>query len=559
MEMEIIKAIESNDVNKLLKIHKIYNLLYHSFSYNGTPSNIVDYIVDNIEKVTMLEKMYFNNEDDITNIIQIVASRLFIRGFNSYNYKEQLNEFFQIWNQKLHFISLNEIFLYSFDTCYYDFDELFVSKLKFLQENGFKLDHQGSLGRSSLVAIFKSKKFLKTQDAVVLDFLKYVDSIGIDFNVVDGYGCGMLFYAIQNKYSSEIIDFIIKKTNFNELKRWDSIFVSNQIHLSESFNEKLVEIGILHFYPLLKDLHVNDINKTNLGIPIEYKNIFKMQTLDRAINETLGMCSKKIYRTVLNNILIDHGEYQILNYNIFGLLKILNKIFVVNQEKINIDFICDIIDNFKIKEINDFIFDDGNSWKSINIFLSEDDLNTLYSIFSKFSHRQFKFIIENSVIENFLLAELNVLLMIRERSIVNYLDSVGFTEKNSFDKIYYMIKAITSKKEQPIFNLNQCSFLDYNIVHLFPIKDGCFSIVIADTNHQLIDWGILAHNCIGDGEYAVRAKNGESLLLGAYFLDELIGTIEVKNQKALQIKGYCLSKDKENQIIRILKDKKIIL
>lgn len=556
MDEIIIEALVTNNWELLQKIQENnVNLLYYSFSYNGQHTNIIEYIVNNLSKCTFLKKLY-DYDTDSKNIVHVVISRLFIEKFSGTI--ENISEFIELHSKQFDFIPINDIFLYSFDTCYFDFDQLFVEKINFLIKNGLDLNFKGSFGRSVLLTIFRSRKCLNKNDKILFDFLLYVDSINCDLNQLDVFGNNLLYYAFQNRNDIGIIDFLIKKTNFIDFKNWDKTFLSNSVYIDEDFNSRMINIGILSFYPLLKDLHIKDYGRTSIMIPEAYQHIFRNFSLEKVISKNLGICTKKIYKTFIDNIFLINDESGcVINFDLFGLLSILNRIFVVGKTKINIDYICFIIENFRTQESNEYINEKSTSHNDCFSFLNKDDIESLTIVLNTFTEKQVKKIIESSLVDGLLMSELNVLLMMN-LSVLNYLKKVSFSDKNTFSKIFFRIKSISSKQQQPCFNLNQTSFMQFDQIGLFPIKKGNYTIVIAEDNHQLIDWGVLAHNCIGDGDYAIKARNGESLLLGAYYLDKLIGTMEIFSKTLIQLKGVYLVKEQEKQIVEMLRDNKII-
>lgn len=556
MDEIIVQALTSNDWNLLRKIQdQNVNLLHYSFNYKGQVTNIIEYIVENIQKCTFLKQLY-DYDTDSKHIVQVVISRLFIEKFASSI--DDIESFLNIHAKHFDFIPLNDVYLYSFDTCYFDFDSTFIDKIKFLITKGLDLNTQGIFGRSILQTIFKSRKCLTKDDLILLDFLKYLDEEKYDLNQVDVFGYNLLHYAIQNRNAYYIIDFLISKTNFSTFKTWDKSFLSNTAYVNKEFNQRLIQIGILSFYPLIKELHINNYANSNIMIPESYQSIFRSYSLEHAILHSLGFCSKKIYKTVLDNMFLVKGEKtEIINYDLFGLLKILNKSFVLNKKKINVDYICFIIENFKTKECLEFLSDEDVDCNDCLHFLGNDDIESLSIIFSLFSELQIKLIIENSSIDGLLMSELNVLIMMNP-AVLNHLKRIKFGEKNSFSKIFFAIKSMASKQQQPCFSLNQTSFMQYDLIQNFPIQAGVYQIVIADNNHQLIDWGVLAHNCIGDGDYAIKARKGDSLLLGAFYLEKLIATIEIQHKRIIQIKGVYLVKEQEKQIVELLQNNKVI-
>lgn len=79
-------------------------------------------------------------------------------------------------------------------------------------------------------------------------------------------------------------------------------------------------------------------------------------------------------------------------------------------------------------------------------------------------------------------------------------------------------------------------------IHQKNIGIDKYSIYVAQHNYDLINWGSALHNCIGGGGYAEDARDGESLIMGIVFDDEIKYCIEIsnndpKNRRIVQMEG----------------------
>lgn len=158
------------------------------------------------------------------------------------------------------------------------------------------------------------------------------------------------------------------------------------------------------------------------------------------------------------------------------------------------------------------------------------------------------------LIKNFLQNKTNTFSKERFLNLINhpeFLDLVSMhnfcvEEKISFDLLDASMDQAKFIIHREYMRLNRKG-LGLNIIHNFPhtekldgLKvDEKYKLIVPKTDKELVSWGSSLGNCVGNGSYARKCKEKTCYILGLYYENKIIASIEIssKQDKVIQFEG----------------------
>lgn len=119
----------------------------------------------------------------------------------------------------------------------------------------------------------------------------------------------------------------------------------------------------------------------------------------------------------------------------------------------------------------------------------------------------------------------------------NLLKETEFKEINTFTKLRDFMVAKQSVASVELMNLHQeTHYPTLKQIQELELPEN-FSIVVAQTNHELIKWGVDMDHCIGGEGYQNDAAKGRCLLIALAKKGVPKFAVEVRNKRVVQIQG----------------------
>lgn len=223
------------------------------------------------------------------------------------------------------------------------------------------------------------------------------------------------------------------------------------------------------------------------------------------------------------------------------------------QEKFSIDYVRTFLEIYtaydsKI-EINMSNYYNGNyndKWKFMNFEKPIEEFNLDFKRFLTYLFRDL-YAEGIAVIDAHILESYYDCLHMQKEIYNKVKDKYPTHFKEAHDKvvlIYNLNKEYFMEKKVEALNAHN-KFLEYS--------EKEYSIIVAKTSQDLIEEGINLHHCVGS--YVNRVKNGDCSIFFLRKTDEIdksLITIEIKEDKILQVRGLCerLMDDQERKFLQ---------
>jgi hypothetical protein len=130
----------------------------------------------------------------------------------------------------------------------------------------------------------------------------------------------------------------------------------------------------------------------------------------------------------------------------------------------------------------------------------------------------------------------------------NLIKETEFKEINTFLKLRDFLSAKANVASVELVNLHQATYFPSVMEMQTLTLPEDYSIIVAQTNHELIKWGVDMDHCIGGTNYQNDAAKGRCLLLALAKKGEPKYAVEVRNHRVVQIQGKS-GRDVQNKLL----------
>lgn len=404
-------------------------------------------------------------------------------------------------------------------------DELKISlktKLEILIVNNLirNIDHI----QNNIIHLILSSKSLKHKHLPLVKRLMGLDPTLIEErNIINQTPLDALL--IHNKKQIKILNYLIKITqNLSKTQIKNAIKLNNPQTNSLIINHKDSQ----KYFPLLSAMIKNPIKKIEIIPSLE--KYLRYKTLQDFLNEEINIKSSKLKIDIYKKI---KEQYQNKCINLDFLLVLL---FIKNKYKNNFSDIIDLFTNeASYQKIYNLI--KISSFKTLSVKQSREKNKIFNEIFSIYSQKNFKTLIQKSNISEFKESNPSYTYLWSHYNFIikHKLQEIRYSNINTLKKLETQMATIVSFHQQHNMKIDYPSAinkLDKTIIY------KTFEIQVPNNSLTLVKWGQQLNNCLKDINASSHLHNGKSIILAIYTTKKIKFLIEIKNKKITQFKGY---------------------
>lgn len=333
--------------------------------------------------------------------------------------------------------------------------------------------------------------------------------------------------------------FLRIKSN-NLFYQWNAKKIKNNENSYESF-------------PLISDI-VNfekrelNIQTINSFCDRDLHKFFKSKSLGKALSgryknkspRLMKYINKFVFQRSSNKEINSH--YCELNIEALYALDFIADLFVEHNPSMFLDVVDSVSKKIKLNQQEQLY-----PRRLIEILSNKEQYKTLLSLLSdNFTDHKIKVLIEEFMFDKKnCYVELDDLVDMYSTHAKEYselIKNTSFVKIDTFQKLHDVFSAEIEKLEQPLCSLNQQSFFPAlkNIENVQFMET--YSFKVAETNHELIEWGSSMSHCVGSESYSKDAISGKMILLSLCVDGVPKYCIEITDGKIEQIQGKSRSK-----------------
>jgi hypothetical protein len=289
-------------------------------------------------------------------------------------------------------------------------------------------------------------------------------------------------------------------------------------------------------FPLLSNIETYEKKKITFkysnNIPDNNSSVFEAinllvsnPKLSASLKNLLGLESRQTLKAFDKNFFIRKKTVVELDFKFFTKSLWLSQIF--NPQDNAFDFISLLNEDLKGLK---------------NIYLNKNLGSYLANLLNNFNYQQKKDLLSNLQSSY---QDLNYALETYNRYTSFYQNCFKKTDFKQIHEMNLLRDFILDHEEVssvPLENLMQENYYPEikQVCDLtFP---GDYKIKVAQTNHELINWGIEMGHCIGGEDYQIDAQEGECLLVALCLNDKPKYAVEIRDNRVIQIQGKSSSR-----------------
>ena len=380
---------------------------------------------------------------------------------------------------------------------------------------------------------------------------RYVVSEGIKFeNLPDevpvSYPFAIAFYANyknENEHQEEIEKEIVEKyipfsfSDLRTLKKRSSMKL-----VLEKHGDKFPLVGNILKYekkvPILSGEMVKSPNNRNSHIYDTLNDLVAHDKLTEALEKCFGLSSKKFVKIFEEKFFNRSEQLAKLDLDYLVLTEFLSEIFL------DVDNHADFL-HFQ---------ENSDSLKYLvpSIIPNTDRYNLIDLLNDNFTNEQIVQILKNSK----RLPDLSTALRSYKSYQTYFQRLFEATEFKNLSTLDLIIKTIFDHEDIASVELVRFNQENYS-PETKQLKEvtlpGQYTIKLAESNHELINWGVRMDHCIGGEEYQEDAANNEVLLFALVKDNSPKFAVEVRNGRFIQMQGSSGSKPTREVEVALLK------
>jgi hypothetical protein len=327
-------------------------------------------------------------------------------------------------------------------------------------------------------------------------------------------------------------------------------------------------------YPLLNDIEVFEGRKTMIHPFLGFydrdlNKFFKSKSLGEALVGRYKNKSPRLMKYINKYVFVrstkqDQSKTCEINIEALYTLDFIGDLFASRNPSLFLEIVDKIVKKIRIKQANEKLC----SRQMIQVISSVENYRKFLSLLmNNFSDKKIQELLEGFIFcsqkdrYNVELDDLIDMYSSHPKEYSALIKNTPFIKMNTLTKLHDLFAAHIEKLEQPLTELKQESFFPaLNSLKKVSFMDR-YSFKIAETNHELIEWGSQMSHCIGDSSYSSEAQKGKIILL-ALCVDSIPKySIEISDGRIHQIQGKSHSKPPQKVIdamSKVLKKEKVL-
>lgn len=248
-------------------------------------------------------------------------------------------------------------------------------------------------------------------------------------------------------------------------------------------------------------------------------SFFQAAKLGQGVRKILGVNSKAVVKVMDQKLLIRHRGLLKVNYDFLNYVLFLQELF--NPVENSSDF-------------GKYLVQD-ELWIKLAPLHENNNLTVLIKILQWFNPVQVKKILGSAMPST----AITLLTLVDQNPeyFKQLIMQTDFKNVNTFAKMFKLVEEKSEYASTPLRFLNQAQhFPQVSELMTMNLPEG-YEITIAQTNHDLIRWGVDMGHCIGNSGYQRDAENGRCLLFALSLKGKAKYAVEVREDEVVQIQG----------------------
>lgn len=446
----------------------------------------------------------------------------------------------------------NLLHTYFLDSSDWSSNNLPVESLEFLLQEGVDAHKLNRQGKTPLHCVKTFKRDTNSRARI-----KVLKKYKVDLTLTDTDGKSILMHLVEADLQSQEVLSLLKKTSLENVGRREIQAVLNRDRVSDKLMQAYIQRGALDEYKMLEYINPDFKNMSYWGVKSlisfteEFNDLLKESKLKDFLKNVFGVASSQLTNAFLEfhkQTMTKEG----VNYSFIHAGMVLKRIFIDDGQNNSNDL---------LKYLSS-----SNVRISLDCLVRSRSLEQAANFFKVFNSQQIKILLDSIDKLNIdkrhtydnprygnsyynrgdlgLLTDAVEMFWKFPQELTQMIKEIKFSNLNTITKLHDFLAQESTKLQHLPFDLNQEEHhKSLKFVHEKEMEDlEGFKIFVAQKNYDLINWGVILHNCVGGAGYAEKAKTGKSVLVGILQNDEVKYCVEIIDKKINQIEGKCRSK-----------------
>ena len=375
-----------------------------------------------------------------------------------------------------------------------------------------------------------------------------------------------LYPAIAGGGYQEILKLLVKfgadlnKRPSDDISIWHRFFVTKEIielvqpksldDIFYVFSTHDLKIKPEYFsgHPLISDIikfnkipasRISDFEENSLSS--SHDSFFKHTSLTAALKERYGISSPRLTNLANKFLFLKNKTYLTLDGRFLDLADFAKKIYLDRETPNYSDF----LDFLERSEPENFINYNEQSRDAIPKFLlSFSDAQIKKWIFSKKLITKYPASIKNTKYskQTSQLYDAAEMFSNHPEKFLECFKTKSPGEIDTLKKVHDLLNEESENFDQEDFNLNQEKhFKNLELVKNLNLTPE-YGIKVAETNHELVNWGTAMGHCVGNAGYAQEAVRGHCIIVAITYKNKPKYCVEISDKSIIQVQGKSNSK-----------------